>query len=181
MAIVLHSFGHRIQKINQIIQLYREIPFPWPTKMLAQLLLKIRKCLGFATFPFSKCSVIPRNRTKIFELHNTKNHSATDVKNPQGEAVLLGGFYHVINQPCVDPMILAGLVLKSNDSWLKIKKSPCEGDKLKANKKRSAQRTSASQFISYTKIKFKTVFPRWKVFFENYGFGSAIVLLNISQ
>jgi hypothetical protein len=31
-----------------------------------------------------------------------QNHSAAEVKNPQGEAVLLGGFYHVINQLQVD-------------------------------------------------------------------------------
>ena len=137
--------------------------------MPAQFFKKFRKCLGFATFPFSKCSVIPRNRTKIFELHNTKNHSATDVKNPQGEAVLLGGFYHVINQPCVDPMILAGLVLKSNDSWLKIKKSPCEGDKLKANKKRSAQRTSPHSSYHTQKSNSKPFFQGGKCFLKTMG------------
>ena len=97
-------------------------------------------------------------------MHNTKNHSATDVKNPQGEAVLLGGFYHVINQLCVDPMILAGLVLKSNDSWLKIKKSPCEGDKLKANKKRSAQRTSPHSSYHTQKSNSKPFFQVGKCF-----------------
>ncbi len=133
-----------------------EIPFTWPTKMLAQLLLKIRKCLGFATFQFRN---LCRDTTR------SDDFLITHSKKPQGEVINLGFPTAItLSSPTTSwffahNKFLFDLVM----FYISHKKIRLGKRIIKANLKDDQHQNKHLTFWSYTKIKIKTVFPSGEV------------------